>query len=155
MNDEILKIKLYIKPLKWAVTIFFLAWNLILLAMNRCEDQSDFITMIIVVVIANVLAILSFILLSVFPNYYYIFDNNGVTFQNRKGIVKFHVDWDNIYDINYVYGFGIYPEGLKFEYKPNYQCDYSGVIISPKQARLVYQTIPKVREIIGKKQITW
>lgn len=154
MNEEKLKIKFYNAPLKWAFTIFFLLWNLILLAYDTCASKNDFIILFTVIVSVNLLAILSFVLLSIFPRWYYIFDNKGVTFQNRKGKLKFHVDWDNINKIEYVYEMGVYPGGWNFEYKSGYKNAYTGVIISPKQAKLVYQTIPKVKEIIDRKHVT-
>lgn len=155
MNDEILKMKFYNAPLKWILTIFFLLWNFFLLIYNRCADKNDFIMLFTMVVSGNVLAILSFVLLSIFPRLYYIFDNNGVTFQNRKGKIKFYVEWDNISKIEYVYEMGgLYPGGWNFEYKSGYKNTYLGVVISPKQARLVYQTIPKVKEIIDKNHRT-
>jgi len=154
MNDEVLKIKYYNAPIKWAITIFFLMWNLLLLAYDRCVDKNDFIVLITVIVSANVLAIFSFVLLSIFPRRYYIFDDNGITVQNNRGEKRFYVEWDNINKIEYIYElFGIIPGGLEFKYIPGYKNPLHRVVISPKDARLVYQSISKAKEIIDRKHI--
>ena len=48
---------------------------------------------------------------------------------------------------------GVYPEGLEIEYKPEFKNRWISIAISPKQARLVYNTFPKVKELINKRDL--
>jgi len=74
------KIRINLNIIKWCLTCCLLLGNLLLLAKN---DDKLFI--IIYEISINVLAIGSFILLSFFPRIYYIFDEYGISYQNKKG----------------------------------------------------------------------
>ena len=140
-----MKIRIDVTPLKWATTIFFLLGNLVLIGSDIGKD-----TTIVIVweVSINFLAIFSFVMLSFFPRMYYVIDNNGVSFQTRKGKEISYTSWEGVEDIHYTYTGGLIYEGVHFIFKQGYQSKLIGMTISPKQAKRVYENIPKFKEII-------
>ena len=80
MSAEYIEIKFNVSLLKWGLTIFFLCGNLFAFASGTCRSQSDWNLLIIILILSNCLAGVSFLLLSIFPRWYYVFDENGVTF---------------------------------------------------------------------------
>lgn len=149
MEENKLKIKYNVKLLKWTLTIFFLLGNLLFCAYEK-EDMVQFLCFGIVI---NFLAIFSFVILSIFPRIYFVFDENGCSYQDSKGNEKDYVSWDNVKKLSYIYVMGVYPEGLEIEYKPEFKNRWISIAISPKQARLVYNTFPKVKELIDKRAL--
>ena len=145
MEDNKLKIKYNVNLLKWTATIFFLLVNLLFIF----YEEEDIIGFICMGVITNSLAIFSFIMLSIFPRIYYVFDENGCSYQNSKGQEKFYIAWDNIENINYIYVLGIIPDGLELKFKT----DFENILISPKQAKLVCDTFPKVKALIDPRSL--
>ncbi len=140
------KIKINLNILKWGLTCFFLLGNLLLLAKN-----DDRLFIIIYEISINILAICSFSLLSFFPRLYYIFDDCGVSYQNRRGKEFIYIRWDEVIDISYTFVLGFIPDGLEIKWKTEGIVKNITLIISLKQSREIYNVIPKVKDIIDKK----
>ncbi len=149
MEENKIKIKFNIKILKWTATLVFLSGNLLFIAYEK-EDMIQFMCFGIII---NILAIFSFVMLSIFPRIYFVFDENGCSYQDRKGNEKDYVYWDNVAKLSYIYVLGVYPEGLEIEYKPGFESRWVSIAISPKQSRLICGTIPKVKELIDKRAL--
>lgn len=115
MKSECLILKFNNAIFKWGLTIFFLCGNLFLLAIGSCKTQSDWIILITVLCVSNTCALLSFVLFSIFPKWYYEFDENGVAFYKTKSKNN-KIDWGDIISTEYVYAFGIIPEGLRIKW---------------------------------------
>lgn len=149
MEKNKLKIKYNVNILKWTATLFFLSGNLLFCAYKK-EDMIQFMCFGIII---NILAIFSFVMLSIFPRRYYIFDENGCSYQDHKGGEKNYISWDNIKSLFYSYSFGIFPEGLDFEFKQGYENRWIGLAISHRQVKMLCDAFPKVKELIGKRAL--
>ncbi len=149
MEENKLKIKCNVKLLKWTLTIFFLLGNLLFCAYEK-EDMIQFLCFGIVI---NFLAIFSFVILSIFPRIYFVFDENGCSYQDRKGNEKNYIAWDNVKSLYYSYALGIIPEGLDFEFKQGYENRWIGLAVTSKQVKLISDTFPKVKELINKRAL--
>lgn len=143
MEENKLKIKCNVKLLKWTLTIFFLLGNLLFCAYEK-EDMIQFLCFGIVI---NFLAIFSFVMLSIFPRCYYIFDKQGCRCQNIKGKTYYFINWEDVSRISYGYWFMI-PDGLIIEFKDHCERKKYTLALSTVQVRLVYDTFPEVKEII-------
>lgn len=143
MDDNILKIKYNVKILKWVVTISFLLANLLFILYND-EEKLVFVCWGIS---TNGLAIFLFVILSVFPRRYYIFDENGCSYQNIKGMEYFYINWENVIAISHCSWF-IISDGFIIDMKEHCTQRKYNLVISPKQLRLVYDKFPKVKAIV-------
>lgn len=144
-----IKIKVNVNLIKWCLTIFILTFNISLLGIGRNEDETLFI--IIFEVSINCLAILNFVLLSIFPRFYYVINNNGVSFQNRKGREISYVSWNYVKKLHYEYVLFV-PQGVMFEFVEGYQNKQVGMSISKKQARMLYENLPSIRPLFDKEK---
>lgn len=90
-GELILKAK-FCTSLKWILTIFFLLWNFTLLAGG--DDISFYICMGI---LANGLAVATFVLLSIFPRTYYIFDQEKISIRSHRGKEKRCIYWKDVF----------------------------------------------------------
>lgn len=86
-----LKLKAKCTSLKWILTIFFLLWNLTLLAGG--DNISFYICMGI---LANGLAVATFVLLSIFPRTYYVFDQDKISIRSHQGKEKRCIYWKDV-----------------------------------------------------------
>ena len=149
-ESEQLKIRINVDIIKWTFTIFFLVGNFFLiLFVDENNTWEDWIVTIIWGISANVLAMFTYIMLSIFPRLYYIIDEKGVSFQNRKGKEKFYKSWEDVESITYVYC--IIPEGLQVKYVNDIEESYI-ICVSQKEARDIYKKIARVREIMDAKK---
>lgn len=139
-----MKIKYNINNLKWATTIFFLLGNLFLIRYKVTVDRTFFIWFL---PLTNCLAIISFIILSIFPRRYYVFDEKGCSFHNKNGKVYYCLYWEDVIKISYGY-WGFISNGVEIEIKEHCNIVKYTLAISNKQAKKVYYAIPKVKEIV-------
>lgn len=147
VSENKIKIRFNVKHIKWALVVcFFMAIVMPLFALGRTEDKTF---IIICESSMSCLAIFSFVMLSIFPRLYYIFDEKGVSFQNRKGEERKYIAWDTVEDINYIFCLGFIPEGMEIKWKDGSNIQTFVVGITPKQARLIYDSIPQVHNIVG------
>lgn len=140
-----IKLKYKLKYVKWMLLCFFLLGNLLLLAPN-----DDLLFIIIYEISINVLAIGSFVLLSFFPRLYYIFDEKGMSYQNRKGKEYIYIPWDKVEKMSYGYVFGIIPDGLEIILKNGAEIKNMNIAITFKQAQEIYNGIQAVRDVMDK-----
>lgn len=138
-----LKIKINLSHIKWALCCFLLLWNLVLLVPG---EKTLFV--ILFLVTTNTLGILSVILLTFFPRLYYFFTVKGISYQNRKGNEFVFIPYESILKISYVYVFGIIREGVKVVWKDKCETRNITLIISPKQAKEMYDNVPAMKEKI-------
>ena len=103
MKNNYIKIKYHPTAIKWLLTIFFLVFNLALFTIDDASTPEDNIVTIIIVVVANCLAIFSFIILSYFPKLYFVFEDDGCSFQNRKKKRIINISKENILKIGFGY----------------------------------------------------
>lgn len=110
-----LKFKMNLTALKWAATIFCLMFNIVYIA------PGDDITFLIVYgLIVNGLAVATFILLSIFPREFYVFNEKGISIRKGKRKEKKFIPWDTVNEMQYYY-FGGYPEGVRGKYRDGYE----------------------------------
>jgi len=140
-----LKIKINLSNLKWSLFCFLLLWNLVLLVPG---EKTLFV--ILFLTVTNVLAILSVVLLTLFPRLYYVFNETGVSFENRKGKEFIFISYDSILESSYIYIFGIFRDGLEIVYKERCEKKNFTLMISPKQAKEIYNNVPAIKEIIDR-----
>lgn len=142
MVNEI-KIKYNTDIIKWLLTVFLLLGNLLLLV----ADRGELTFMIIWEISINSLAVFSFIMLSIFPRLYYVFDEKGCSFQNRYGKKYTNIAWEDVISISYGY-FGIIPDGLVIKWKEHCIKKEISFTISPKQARMLYEKCPQIKALV-------
>lgn len=147
MDDNSIKIKFNVSLIKWGLIIFFLVGNLTLFLLGKCETINDLIIIIATVLSCNVLAALSFILLSIFPKWYYVFDNSGVRFfMNKKE--KAYIQWANVVHAQSSYAFDLIFEGLQLKYKQGLDSKILVICISQKSIQDICQHIPAFNDIV-------
>ncbi len=139
------KIRINLNIIKWCLTCCLLLGNLLLLAKN---DDKLFI--IIYEISINVLAIGSFLLLSFFPRIYYIFDEYGISYQNKKGKEYLHISWKNIVDISYIYILGFIPDGLEIKWQIQDKLNKYTLTISRKQSKEVFKLFAQYIDFLNK-----
>lgn len=142
-----IKIKYNITVFKWVLTIFFLFWNLFLLTLFRADSVEDYIFIAIIVGSCNLLALLSYILFSFFPEWYYVFDGNGIAFCMRKDKEKIRVNLDDIINVAYIYLFGVIPGGLEVKYKEQGKMKCIYISLFPKEISKVCEQVPEFNEM--------
>lgn len=140
-----LRVKINVNSIKWVLLCFLLLGNLLLLAKN----DDDLLFIIIWEIAVNGLAIGSFILLSFLPRLYYIFNDNGVSYQNRKGKEYVFIPWHKVENISYGYIFGVFPDGLEIRWNDNGEVKKMTLSISVKQFKEVYCSIQAVSDIVN------
>lgn len=141
-----MKIKCNVALIKWLITIFFLLGNLLFIT----YEKEDMISGICLGIIINFLAIFSFVMLSIFPRCYYIFDEEGCSLQNRKGKAYYHISWEDVTRMFYGYWL-LLPQGLVIDFKDHCVKKEFVLMLSNKQVELICNTFPKVKEIMDKK----
>ena len=139
---EIIKIKINISHIKWVLVCILLLGNLLLLAPN-----DDLVFIVIYEISINTLIILFFVLLTIFPKRYYIFDENGISYQNRKGKEYVYIPYSSITNISYVYVYGIIRDGMEVAWKDKYEEKNITLVLSPKQARKICNEVEPLRRL--------
>ena len=147
MNKIYIKIKYKPTLIKWAVTIFFLAFNLMLLTLDEKSGFPEDLTTIYIVLVADALAILSFVLLSFFPRFYFVFDEKGCSFQNKKQKKYLEICRQDIIKISF--GRVLEPE-MEIQWRDNeQQKTVKTEFIMPRKSFLeIYNAIPWVKEFV-------
>lgn len=137
-----LRVKINVNSVKWMLLCFLLLGNLLLLAKN-----DDLLFIIIWEIAVNGIAIGSFILLSFLPRLYYIFNDKGISYQNKKGKEYIFIPWEKVENISYGYIFGVFPDGLEIKWQKNGVIKKMTLLISVKQYKEVYRYIQTVSDI--------
>lgn len=143
MTDNKLKIKFNVSPLKWATTVFFLSGNFMLIYTGNAKMFYLWWEISV-----NGMAIFAFVMLSIFPRRYCIFDGKGCSIQKSNGKEYAYVNWDDVDSLEFVYCL-FYPEGLLIKWKEH--CINKQIIrfpISKRHAKKVYDTIPEVKALM-------
>ena len=122
---KILRYKYNMNTIKWLLTIVFLLFNLII-------KQGDKNFKIIFGISTNSCAILSFLLLSIFPRKYYVFTINGISYQKRNKKEIWFISWKDVKEIYYE-GVGILPVAVVIEYENVFEKGIKALHISYKQ----------------------
>lgn len=139
-----LRVKINVNSVKWMLLCFLLLGNLLLLAKN-----DDLLFIVIWEIAVNGIAIGSFILLSFLPRLYYIFNDKGVSYQNKKGKEYIFIPWNKVKDISYGFIFGVFPEGAEIKWQENGETKKMTLSISVKQYKEVYRYIQTVSDIFS------
>ena len=139
-----LKLKYNVTLIKWILFCGLLLGNLLLLAPNE-----DLLFIIIWEVSLNCLAVVSFIALSFLPRLYYIFNKDGISYQNYKGKEYIFISWDKIVDISYVKFLGLIPDGLEIKWREGASIRNMTLVLSIKQVRELYNSNSFVYEFIN------
>lgn len=145
MEDELI-FKCNTKLYKWTFSILLLIGNIILTALGECDSLGEKIFVIAFAVGADLLSVLVFVLLSFFPR----IDESGYRCRNKKGEYTECLSWEDVLDIRYEYSCGIFPEGMILIYKEFEHEKQVIISISPKQAKMVYNAIHRVKEIVDR-----
>lgn len=140
-----LKLKYNLTVVKWILFCGLLLGNFLLLVPN-----DDLLFIIIWEISVNLLAIGSFIAFSFLPRLYYIFNDDGLSYQNYNGKEYIFIPWDKVTDISYVYILGFIPDGLEIKWRQDSGIRDITLCISAGQAKQVYNSIPFVRDILDK-----
>lgn len=90
-QSEELKLKAKCRVYKWVFTLFFLSGNFALLV-----DMAGMAFYICVGILANGLAVATFVLLSIFPRTYYVFDQEKVSIRSQRGKEKRCIFWKDV-----------------------------------------------------------
>lgn len=85
-----LKYKYSNSSLRWLAPCAFLSANVCLFG------SGDALFAILFGIFINLSAILTFILLSIFPRTYYCFDEEGIKYFNRKNVLKWQILWEDV-----------------------------------------------------------
>lgn len=142
-----IKVKYNITALKWGFTIFFLFGNLFLLLMFDVDSAEDYIGISLIVGLCDLLALLSYILFSFFPKWYYVFDSKGIAFCMRKDKEIVRIDLEDIVNIAYVYFWGFIPGGFEVKYKDHGKIKYTYLSLFPNEILQVCEQVPEFNAI--------
>lgn len=138
--------------LKWVLLVFFLLWNLLFLTIDDKTTYEGIILYIIIAVVADSLAIFSFVMLSHFPRIYLVFDEEGCSSQNWKGKKYVNIPKEDILSMNFGYMMGIFP-GIDIVWRNIEQGrkTWTQFSVSKKNWMAIYDAIPWVKEMIDGK----
>ena len=135
--------------LKWVLLVFFLLFNLGYLAITEEWTQEGIFLTIVITVVADCLAVFSFIMLSFFPRIYLVFDEEGCSSQNWKGKRYVNIPKEDILSMNFGYMMGIFP-GLDIVWRNIEQGrkTWTQFEVSKKNWMAIYNAIPWVKEMM-------
>ncbi len=147
MENNYVIIKYHPTVIKWLLTIFFLVFNLALFTIDDASTPEDNIVTIIIVVVANCLAIFSFIFLSYFPKLYFVFEDDGCSFQNKKQKRIINISKEDILKIGFGY-FTVLPAvEIIWRDATTYKKNKTYFEMSYKSYMKIYNSIQWVKEL--------